>query len=247
MTKIFIFGISGKMGRALLSRAKELNCEITGGFDVVPHESVPTFTDVKKVNVQFDAVIDFSRPETLDSVIALAKERHCPAVLCTTGYDEKANEKIKALSKSVPVFKSGNMSVGMNVLISLAEQATKLLWDSSDVEIIEAHHNKKVDAPSGTAKMIADAVNKTADNQANFVYSRYGTDCKRKKGDVGISAIRGGTIVGEHEVMFCLNDEIVTIKHSALSRNIFADGALRAAQFLLDKSPAMYDMRDMLK
>ncbi len=244
---VFLFGISGKMGCAVVSRAKESGICITGGYDITPAKDIPTFNDIKQVNVPFDAVIDFSRPETLDAVIALVESRNCPVVLCTTGYDAKALAKIEKLAKKVPVFKSGNMSVGMNVLISLAEQATKLLWDDSDVEIIEAHHNRKVDAPSGTAKMIADAVNKASGDKANFVYGREGTDCKRKKNDLGIHAIRGGTIVGEHEVMFCMNDETVTIKHSALSRNIFADGALKAAEFLIGKSPAVYDMKDMLK
>ena len=246
--KIFLFGASGKMGCAVIGCARDSGkFEVTGGFDIKPANGLPTFDDVKKVNVPFDAIIDFSRPETLDSVIELAKSRNCPVVLCTTGYDDNEAAKINELSKSVPVFKSGNMSVGMNVLISLAEQATKLLWNDSDVEIIEAHHNRKVDAPSGTAKMIADAVNKASGEKAEFVYGREGNDCKRKKGDVGIHAIRGGTIVGEHEVMFCMNDEVVTIKHSALSRNIFADGALKAAEFLQGKSPAIYDMKDMLK
>ena len=248
MIKIFLFGASGKMGNAVISGAKSSGkYEITGGYDVKPAADVPTFSDVKKVNVPFDAIIDFSRPETLDAVIELAESRRCPAVLCTTGYDDKALAKINELANKVPVFKSGNMSIGMNVLINLAEQATKKLWDSADVEIVEAHHNRKVDAPSGTAKMIADAVNKAADKKANFVYGREGADCKRKKGDVGIHAIRGGTIVGEHEIMFCLNDEIVTIKHTALSRNIFAEGALKATEFSVGKPPALYDMKSMLE
>ncbi len=234
------------MGRAVTERANECGATVTGGYDITPAKDIPTFSDIKQVNVPFDAIIDFSRPETLDAVIALAESRKCPAVLCTTGYDANALEKINALSKKVPVFKSGNMSVGMNVLISLAEQATKLLWDDADVEIIEAHHNRKVDAPSGTAKMIAEAINKASGEKAEFVYGREGADCKRKKNDLGIHAIRGGTIVGEHEVMFCMNDEVVTIKHSALSRNIFADGALKAAEFLIGKSPALYDMKSML-
>ena len=246
MLKIFLFGISGKMGKAVCECAQNCGAEITGGYDIFPHPSVPTFGDIKKINVPFDVIIDFSRPETLDSVIALAETKHCPTVLCTTGYDEKALKKIEALAKTVPVFKSGNMSVGMNVLIQLAERATKLLWNSADVEIIEAHHNQKADAPSGTAKMIADAVAESADGKAGFIYGREGADAKRKKGEIGIHAIRGGTIVGEHEVMFCMNDEVVTVKHSALSRKIFAEGALKAAEYIKDLPPSMYDMKTML-
>ena len=254
MIKLFIVGIDGKMGRTVCKRVSELEgFEVAGGYDVIPDMDFKVFTEVKNVDVDFDAVIDFSRPESLDTVIALSGKYPRPVVLATTGYTEPQLAKIRALAKKIPVFLSGNMSWGIHVMQKLVTEAVKNLWDSFDVEIIEKHHNQKVDAPSGTAKMLAETVNaaagscKGAQHTPAFLYGRGGIAAKRKNGEVTIHAVRGGTVVGEHEILFAGNDELISISHSALSRTIFADGAIRAAKFLLDKKAGLYEMKDMIK
>ncbi|MCL2847367.1 MAG: 4-hydroxy-tetrahydrodipicolinate reductase [Firmicutes bacterium] len=250
MIKLFIIGIDGKMGRAVCRASTETeDFELVGGFDAVPYKDLSgyeVFAETKKaVNVEYDVIIDFSRPETLDDVITLTKGK-IPVVLATTGYSKSDLKKIDTLSKKVPVFLSGNMSWGVFVLQKLVSDATKLLWDSFDVEIIEKHHNQKVDAPSGTANMLADSIKANVTLPPNFIYGREGNETKRNKNEVAIHAIRGGTVVGEHEVSFYGKDEVITISHSALSRNIFATGALRAGKFLIDKKPGLYSMKDMM-
>lgn len=247
-TKVFIFGISGKMGKEICAVAQQNNCEVTGGFDVVKSDLYPTFSDIEKINVPFDVVIDFSRPETLDSVISLSEKCRVPAVLATTGYSDSQLAQIEKLSARIPVFRAVNMSVGVNVVSRLIKQAVQMLGGDYDIEIIEKHHNQKVDAPSGTAKMLADsaadAMRENGDN-ASIVYGREGVSL-RKKGEITVHAVRGGTIVGEHEVLFCGTDEIVSVSHVALSRKVLAVGALRAAKFVADKTPGMYGMDDLL-
>jgi len=246
MIKLFIIGIDGKMGRAVCKRASQLEYfDVVGGFDILPDMDFKVFTSVEEVNVDYDVVIDFSRPESLDTIVALSARLPRPVVLATTGYSDLQMDKINALSNTIPVFMSGNMSWGVFVLQKLVAQATQYLWDSFDAEIIEKHHNQKVDAPSGTAKMLADSIAMAADPKPNFIYGREGTDAKRKPYEVAIHAVRGGTVVGEHEVSFYGNDEIITLSHSALSRNIFADGALRAAKFLQKQKKGLYQMKDM--
>ncbi len=242
---VFIVGISGKMGKVICERSAEFGVSVSGGLDRVAEGKFPVFGSAKDVNVPVDAVIDFSRPETLPEVIALAKRFNCHCVLATTGYDKKQEEQIEKLSELVPVFKSENMSVGVNALSMLAEKAAEVLKDF-DIELVEKHHNQKADAPSGTAKLLCRAIERGINYTPNYLYGREGNVGKRKKGEIGVHAVRGGTIVGEHEIAFCGADEVVTLSHSALSRKIFADGALRAALWLSGKKPAMYDMRDML-
>lgn len=242
--KIFLIGINGKMGRAICACAEREGIEIAGGIDIAPGGSYPVFASAKDVNADFDVIIDFSRPSTLDEVIALATERNVPAVMATTGYSEDELAKINALSEVVPVFRSANMSLGVNVVESILPALASLL-KGFDVEIVEAHHNRKVDAPSGTALQMLESVKKGLDYEPHIVCGREGS-CKREKGDIGVHAVRGGTIVGEHTVMFIGEDEIVEIKHTALSRNIFAEGAVKAAAFLLGKKPGMYDMNDYI-
>ena len=246
MIKLFIIGIDGKMGRAVCTAASDINdIELVGGYDTMPDMDFKVFTTVESVNVEYDVIIDFSRPETLDTAIKLTKGK-VPIVLATTGYNDSELKKIEALSKKVPVFLSGNMSWGVFVLQKLVSDATKMLWGDFDVEIIEKHHNQKVDAPSGTANMIANSVKEAANTKPNFIYGREGANAKRNTDDVAIHAVRGGTVVGEHEVTFYGKDETITISHSALSRNIFATGALKAAKFLVGKKPRLYAMKDMI-
>ncbi len=241
---IFIVGINGKMGRVLCERAPELGVTVSGGLDKVSSPLYPTFTRAADVNVPVDAVIDFSRPETLGEIISLCKKYNCPCVLSTTGYRASDEQQIRKLAEKVAVFKSENMSLGVNALSILAGKAAEILKDF-DVEIIERHHNQKADAPSGTAKLLCRSVEKGLAYSPDYVYGREG-NCKRKPHEIGVHAIRGGSIVGEHEIAFCGSDEVVTLSHSAGSRKIFADGALKAAKWLTGKKAGLYDMHDML-
>lgn len=243
MINIFVVGISGKMGANILACAEDCDdIVVTGGLDSVKSDRVPTFSRAADVNVPIDVIVDFSRPETLNEIVSLAERYRCPVVLATTGYDEAQLQKIKALSSRCGVLHSGNMSLGVNLLTGLVKKAAAVL-DGFDIEIVEKHHNKKVDAPSGTALMLAEAVKK----DDNFIVSgRSGKSTKRDPKEIGISSVRGGTIVGEHDVMFIGDDEIVTISHTALSRKLFARGAIKAARFMVGKTSGMYDMNDVL-
>jgi len=246
--KVFIVGIDGKMGRAVCECiSKTDDFELVGGYDVIPDMDFKVFTDTKDMaDIDFDVMIDFSRPNTLDIVSEICTKFKKPVVIATTGYNEAELKKIDKLSKTVPVFLSGNMSVGIFIMQKLVELATKNTSGEFDIEIIEKHHNQKVDSPSGTAKMIADTVNSATKNNLDFVYRGHGDNTKRKPNEVGIHSVRGGTIVGEHEVIFAGFDEVITITHSALSRKIFADGALKAAKFLITQKSGLYSMKDMI-
>ena len=242
---LFIVGISGKMGRVVCERAKDLGETVSGGLDKMQANAYPTFASAAEVNVPVDAIIDFSRPDTLDEIIALCKKFSCPVVLASTGYTPDDEAKIRKLARSVPVFRSENMSLGVNALSLLAEKAAAILKDF-DIEIVERHHNQKADAPSGTAKLLCRALERGLDYSPSYVYGREG-QAKRKEREIGVHAVRGGSIVGEHEITFCGADEVVTLSHSALSRKIFADGAIKAAQWLKTQPAGLYDMRDMIK
>ncbi|MBR6773698.1 MAG: 4-hydroxy-tetrahydrodipicolinate reductase [Clostridia bacterium] len=244
MTKIFLFGISGKMGNFIVDCCRNTDCEVVGGYDIVTHPTIPTFTSVSDISVDFDVIVDFSRACLLSEVVKLAKATKKGVVLATTGYSEEDEKVISDLSTLVPVLRSGNMSVGVNLLLSLVETATKALADKFDIEIIEKHHNQKADAPSGTALMLANEVKKIK-TDAKYLYGRQG-ESKREKEDVTIHAVRGGTIVGEHDVIFAGNDEIITLSHTALSRKIFAEGAIKAARFIATATPGLYTMKNAL-
>ena len=246
MVKIFLTGISGKMGKTICRYAEESGCaSISGGLDTADAPDYPTFRRAADVNVDFDVIADFSRPQTLDEVIALSDRYERPVIIATTGYDENGMKKIEALSKRRAVLMSGNMSFGVTLLTELLEKAAAALGDGFDAEIVEKHHNQKADAPSGTALMLARSV-QSARPESRIICGRSGANCKRGKNDISISSVRGGTVVGEHEVMFLGNDEIITLSHSAFSRKIFAVGAVKAAKFLIGKKPALYGMRDVL-
>lgn len=214
-------------------------------MDTADAPDYPTFRRAADVNVDFDVIADFSRPQTLDEVIALSDRYERPVIIATTGYDENGMKKIEALSKRRAVLMSGNMSFGVTLLTALLEKAAAALGDGFDAEIVEKHHNQKADAPSGTALMLARSV-QSARPESRIICGRSGANCKRDKNDISISSVRGGTVVGEHEVMFLGNDEIITLSHSAFSRKIFAVGAVKAAKFLIGKKPALYGMRDVL-
>lgn len=236
----------GKATRAAAEASEEY--KIVAGIDIAPSvDTIPIFANVDEVNVEVDAIIDFSHHSATPKLLEFAIEKKIPIVVCTTGHTDEETALIKTAAEKIPVFFSRNMSVGINLLIELAKQAAQVLGQDYDIEIIEKHHNKKLDAPSGTALMIADEVADTVDFDAEYVYERQSKRAARGKNEIGISSVRGGTIVGEHDIMFCGADEIITISHSAASRDVFARGALRAAAYIAGKTPGFYDMSTMIR
>jgi len=247
MIKVLIWGINGKMGLTLAETAVVLNdIKVVGGFDAIDSNfchDYKVFTDPANIAVDYDVIVDFSHASAIDGITAATAKSPRPVVIASTGHSPEQQKKITALSKKVPVFLSGNMSVGVNVLCRLVKQAASILY-GWDVEIIEKHHNQKADAPSGTAKMLFDSVNEgfSATRKAN--HGRSG-QAKRIPQEIGIHAVRGGTIIGEHDVLFAGADEFITISHTAQSRKIFALGAFRASKFLIEKKPKIYTMDDL--
>lgn len=249
MTNILLSGCSGKMGRVIGEIVNnDSECTIVGGIDLVDDGtlSFPVFSSPDKVNVKSDVIIDFSHPSCLEGIMDYSAQNKIPVVICTTGLSPEQKAYMASKASDTAVFFSANMSLGINVLIDLAKKATTVLEDNFDIEIVEAHHNRKLDAPSGTALYIADAVNEACKENKEYVYDRHSVRKKREKREIGIHAIRGGTIVGEHTVIFAGNDEIIELKHTALSRDVFAEGAVAAAKFMADKTSGMYDMNDLI-
>ncbi len=248
MTNIILSGCSGKMGASIINCAStRTDCKIVAGVDIVKPAS-GEFTFAKsfaELETEADVIIDFSNPAVLDSMLEYASENKLPCVICTTGFNEEQKQKIVEASKVIPVFYSGNMSLGINLIIELAKKAAAVFGDDFDIEIVEQHHNQKLDAPSGTALMIADAVSEVK-TDAEYVYDRHAYRKKRDKKEIGIHSVRGGNIVGEHEIIFAGTDEVLKISHSARSKTVFAVGALNGAVFLKGKAPGMYDMSDLL-
>lgn len=203
------------------------------------------FSSFDKVNGEYDAIIDFSHPSVTDSMLKYAVATKTPVVLCTTGLSDEQIANAKSAAKEIPLFFSANMSLGVNLMVSLCKKAAEILGDDFDIEIIEKHHNQKIDAPSGTALMLANAINEGG--EYHYIYDRQSVRKKREKREIGIHSVRGGNIVGEHEVIFAGHDEVVSLKHSATSKEVFAVGAVNAAAFLKGKQAGLYDMQDMLK
>lgn len=249
MTKIIINGCNGKMGQVISRLAEEdENVSIAAGFDINNkiNNSYPVFKSPEEFTGEADVVIDFSHPSSLTGILNYCKKYNMPVVLATTGFSTEQKAEFKEAAKEIPVFFSANMSLGINLLISLVQKAAKLLEGNFDIEIVERHHNQKIDAPSGTALAIADAIDETLSYPAEYVYDRHSVRRKRKSTEIGISSVRGGTIVGDHEVIFAGNDEVIEINHHAASKEIFAVGAIKAAKFMTGKSPGMYDMNDLI-
>lgn len=249
MTKVILSGCSGKMGKVI---AREIalrdDCEVVAGVDIYSDGSAefPVYDDFSKIVENADVIIDFSNPAVLDSMLEYATSKNVPSVICTTGFSAEQVEKIKKASEKIAIFYSGNMSLGINLLIELAKKAEMILGSAFDVEIIEKHHNQKLDAPSGTALMIADGISQVMEQEPQYVYDRHSYRKKREKNEIGIHAVRGGTIVGEHQVIFAGHDEVVTLTHQANSKEVFAVGSINAGVYLNGKSAGMYDMSDML-
>lgn len=250
MTKILMYGCNGRMGRVISGLVKEdPSAEIVAGIDISGEQldGYPVYKSLAECPVDADALIDFSSPKALDDILTSAKARKLPLVLCTTGYSEEQLAQIAEASKEVAVLRSANMSLGVNLLLKLVQTAAQVLADADfDIEIIEKHHNQKVDAPSGTALAFADAINTALRNEYSYQYDRSQKREKRAKNEIGISAVRGGTIVGEHEILFAGADEVVEFKHTAYSKAIFGKGAVSAAKFLSGKQNGMYDMKDVI-
>lgn len=248
--KIIISGCNGKMGQVVEQIClADTDVTVVAGFDLTPAQrSYPVYSAPSNFTGDADVVIDFSNPAALDALLRFCTERRIPLVLATTGFSPAQLEYIAQASKVIPIFRSSNMSLGINVLLELVKKATAILGDSYDIEIIEKHHNRKVDAPSGTAFMIADAAASALKFDTEYVYDRHDVRRSRNKNEIGISSVRGGTIVGEHEIIFAGRDEIIEIKHTALSREIFASGAVKAAKFLACVgAPGLYDMSALVQ
>lgn len=249
MTRIIMNGCNGKMGQVITRLAAEDDsCEIVAGFDVndTIDNIYPVFTNPDEFTGEADVVIDFSHPSALTNILSYCKKRKLPVILATTGFTNEQKQEFKEASKEIPVFFSANMSLGINLLIALAKKATKLLEGNFDIEIVERHHNQKIDAPSGTALAIADAIDQTLSYPAEYVYDRHAVRKKRKKTEIGLHAVRGGTIVGDHEIIFAGTDEVIELRHSAHSKEVFAVGAVKAAKFITDKPAGIYDMNDLI-
>ncbi|MBE7056999.1 MAG: 4-hydroxy-tetrahydrodipicolinate reductase [Ruminococcaceae bacterium] len=250
MINILFNGCNGRMGNVIADIVeKRDDCQIICGVDVVDNKNhdFPVYTSFCHVpaDTKIDIIIDFSHFSALNGIIEFVQSRNIPVVLATTGYSSEDLDKIKALSEKVAVFRSANMSIGISLLKNLVQKAATFLGDDFDIEIVERHHNQKLDAPSGTALAIADAINEADNNKYEYIYDRHSRSAKRSKHEIGISAVRGGNIVGDHEVIFAGNNEILEINHKALSRGIFGEGAVKAALYLWDKPVGMYNM-DML-
>ncbi|MBQ9965309.1 MAG: 4-hydroxy-tetrahydrodipicolinate reductase [Clostridia bacterium] len=248
MIRAIISGACGTMGRNVAECIeKDSNIQVVAGVDKF-NNGAPfhIFSKFSSINVPADVIIDFSNVSALDDLLDFAVETHTPVVIATTGYTDEQIAKIKECSKKTAIFFTFNFSLGVNLICSLAKKAAAILGDGFDVEIIEKHHNQKLDAPSGTAIMLANSVNEVFDNKLNYEYDRHSKREKRPKNEIGIHSIRGGTIVGEHDVVFAGNDEVITISHSAASKKVFASGAVAAAKFIVKKQSGLYDMNNII-
>ena len=251
MVKMIMHGCNGKMGQVITKIVKEdANAEIVAGIDKymgIPND-YPVFESIDKCDVDADVVIDFSNAAAVDGLLDYCVEKQVPVVLCTTGLSEEQLVRVQEASKKVAVLKSANMSLGVNMLLKLLQDATKILAPAGfDIEIVERHHNQKVDAPSGTALAMADSINSVLNDEYTYTYDRSQVRQKRDKKEIGISAVRGGTIVGEHEVIYAGEDEVIEFKHTAHSKAVFAKGAVEAGKFLKGKSAGLYDMKDVIQ
>ncbi len=249
MINILMSGCNGKMGQVITRLAEQYSdLAIAAGYDIYDagKNAYPVFTSLEQCNAAIDVIIDFSNPDALENILKFAVGRKIPIIVATTGLTQAQKKTLETASKKIPVFFSANMSLGVNLIIDLVKKAAKILESNFDIEIIEKHHNQKLDAPSGTALAIADSINSALEQKQEYIYDRHSRRKKRSKTEIGIHAVRGGTIVGEHSVIFAGNDEVIEINHSAMSKDIFGTGALRAARFMYKKAPGLYNMNDLI-
>lgn len=249
MKRIILSGCNGKMGRIIAACVKDrADCTVVAGIDVTgeAYDAFPVFTSPEQCAADADVMIDFSHPSALGPLLEYAAARHIPAVIATTGLSEEQIALIREAARKVPLFFSFNMSLGVNLLCELAKKAAAVLGGQFDIEIVEKHHNRKIDAPSGTALMLADEVSTALRERPKYVYDRHSVRQKRGKDEIGLHSIRGGTIVGEHEVIFAGHDEVITLTHTAMSREVFATGSVNAAVFLCGRPNGLYSMSDLV-
>jgi len=251
MVRAIMHGCNGKMGQVITGLVKnDAEIEFVAGVDTYMgiSNTYPVFESIEKCDVEADVIIDFSNAKAVDNLLDYCVEKQVPVVLCTTGLSEEQLAKVEDASKKVAVLKSANMSLGVNLLMKILKDAAKVLAPAGyDIELVEKHHNLKVDAPSGTALALADSINEAMDNEYTYVYDRSQVREKRSQKEIGISAVRGGTIVGDHEVIFAGTDEVIEFKHTAYSKAVFGKGAVEAAKFLAGKSAGRYDMSNVIK
>ncbi len=247
MINVLLSGACGKMGQTVsLTTLNDSDIKIVCGVDKADLIcDYPVFHSFDDVNIKPDVIIDFSIASALDDILKFAVANSTPVVLCTTGYSKEQIEIIKETSKKIPIFFSFNMSIGVNLLCSISKKVSSVLGDDFDIEIVEKHHNQKIDAPSGTAIMLANAINEQSYEKYRYEYDRHSKRQKRSKNEIGIHSIRGGNIVGEHDVIFAGEDEVITLSHSANSKKIFAKGAIKASKFIVGKPSGLYDMNDI--
>ena len=250
MTRVIMHGCNGRMGQVITGLiAADDEIEIVAGVDVSDHikNIYPVFSSISDCDVEADVIIDFASAKAVDALLDYCKDKKIPCVLCTTGLSEEQLAKIEDTSKYTAILKSANMSLGINLLLKMLKDATNVLAGAGyDIEIVEKHHNQKLDAPSGTALALADTINEELDNSCEYVYDRSQVRQKRGKKEIGISAVRGGTIVGDHDVIFAGTDEVITFSHRAYSRAVFGKGAVQAAKFLKGKTAGMYNMGNVI-
>ena len=250
MVNVIMHGCNGKMGRniaALIADDPEIT--LVAGVDAFDEgkNPFPVFKDIRDCDTEADVIIDFSAAPAVDNLLTYCEEKKVPCVLCTTGLSEEQLQRVEEVSKKVAILKSANMSLGINMLLKLLKEAAKTLVPAGyDIEIVEKHHNLKKDAPSGTALALGDTINEEFDNEFDYVFDRSTRREVRPKKEIGFASVRGGTIVGEHEVFYCGQDEVIEIKHTAYSKAIFGKGAIQAARFLKDQKPGMYQMSDVI-
>ena len=250
MIKILLSGCCGAMGKTVTqATAMGTQYTVVAGIDraVTDEFHFPVFTQFDEVNVDFDVIIDFSNPKTLPALLSYIKKTHKPVVIATTGFSQEQICDINDSADTAPIFFSANMSLGVSLLKELAITAAKVLGDPFDIEIIEKHHNQKVDAPSGTALLLANAISASLPHDSKYVYDRHSSRVKRENHEIGMHSVRGGTIVGEHDVIFAGQDEVITLSHTAYSKVIFAKGALSAAGFLASCDNGLYDMSNLVQ
>lgn len=247
MINFMLNGVCGQMGRTIANEvALRDDCNVICGFDCRQSDDFPfpVYQNFTGCTEKGDVLIDFSHPSALTGILTFAKQNNIPAVIATTGLSDEQKAEIKETAEKIPVFFSANMSLGINLLIDLAKKAQAVL-EGFDIEIIERHHNQKIDAPSGTALAIADALNEQ--KHLDYVYDRHSKRQKRSTSEIGLHAVRGGTIVGDHTVLFAGKDEVIELKHSAASKEVFATGSIRAALFLATQKPGLYSMEDLVR
>lgn len=250
MTRIILSGCCGHMGRVIANCVKEReDCEIVAGIDIhtqFPY-AFPIYAKPEDIQEEADVLIDFSNPALLPPLLVFGRSRNLPLVLCTTGYNAEQVQAVKETAQNIPVFYSRNMSLGINLLIELSKKAAQVLGPEFNIEIIEKHHNQKLDAPSGTALMIADEISAMETMPMHYMYDRHSQRKKRDQNEIGMHSVRGGTIVGEHEVIFAGPHEVITLSHSAQSKEVFANGSINAAVYLAKQPAGLYNMSDLLK